>query len=113
MSETHSRYGFVWLPLFALCLLAVLASCSRIGKDPFLGQWKSQNVELTITKDGDLYVIDAKNPAGMFNGRFTATLKEGKLVLSQSMFGDITHSSERDVLYFGGEEFHRIETTRD
>lgn len=110
MFKTPSSSGSVWLLLFVFCLIGILASCST--GDPFVGHWKSRNVELTITKDGDLYVVDAKNPAGLFNGRFTATLKEGKLVLSQSLFGDITRSSEREVLYCGGQEFHRIEATK-
>lgn len=92
--------------LFILLIMVSLFSCSN---EPNLtGKWQSRNVTLTITKEGDNYLINSHNPRGMASGNFSGKYENGVINIGQSILGNITYSKEKDKLYWSGEEFSRV-----
>ena len=42
------------------------------------------------------------------NGTFPADLRDGKLEMSQTLYGDIVHSKNEDAIYFVGGKYKRV-----
>src|SRR3989442_6999391 len=102
MKRANAGSVLAWCLVFPLIFVnsAFSQSCN-----PFIGKWKCPSDELTIAKDGDGFLVVIQ---GLFIYKYPAECKDGKLVLSQKMFGDMVYSKERDVLYLAGAEYHRV-----
>ena len=76
------------------------------GGDVFAGRWGAS--ECVITKDANSHLVSRKNPGGMMNGTFPADLRDGKLEMSQTLYGVIVHSKNEAVIYFVGGKYKRV-----
>ncbi len=88
-------------------LLFALVGCAQVGNE-YLGTWKDSNVTVTISKDGNSFLVKSDNPNGMVNGSFSGKIKESELVLNQSMFGNISYSKSKDAILFAGATLKRV-----
>lgn len=77
----------------------------------FIGSWQMPNVAMTITREGDLFVIDCTNPTGVLNGKFVGTLTPVGLKVDAGFVGEqlITYSKDDDTISFIGETFSRTQ----
>jgi len=92
--------------LIALSILT--ASCRESEKD-VTGCWEGKDVVLRISREGqngEMLVVQWKEPSTKASGNFSASLQNGKLVNGEPMFADLTYLNRR--LIWRGEQLRRV-----
>jgi major membrane immunogen (membrane-anchored lipoprotein) len=101
---------------FILAML-ILVGCSQSGSsqsgssqsgNEFIGKWHDNNVDCTITRSGNQYVLDIKNPRGMIDGTYTGTYDNGTLKVSSGLIGSVSHLQNEDVILIAGAKLQRV-----
>jgi Protein of unknown function (DUF1566) len=98
------------LALTCVAVSSILFACSQ-RSDEFEGQWKSRNVTMTISRNGDTFVVACRNPGGLLTGNFVGTPTNAGLKVNAGLAGEqiIVHEKNNDTLSFAGEIFSRAQ----
>lgn len=87
-------------------------SCGNSGNN-FVGHWINVKEtwpcreELSITKSGDIFVIDEKDCWDKGSSKLSANLENGSLKMAQQLMGVINYSKETDHIFFREYELMR------
>ena len=93
-----------------------LIACNNNDCENFVGNWKknpsyswSDGVFISITKDGDNYLIKISGNGTSFHGEYISTCDNGKLKCTLPLVGvsELTFASNSEEFYFNGNKFIR------
>jgi uncharacterized lipoprotein YehR (DUF1307 family) len=93
------------IKIVLVCVLAFsLAACSKSGGQKFIGTWTPVvgEANITISQDGDLYVL-----TGYPFDRTAFTYKDGVLK-GTGLMGDLTFSESSKHIYFFNREYQKL-----
>ena len=96
--------------LAPVAVLAMLAGCSQMETDPFIGQWNSGDRYLVIEKIGSDYIIHSRSSTGgdgLIYGDWAAAREGNHLQTRQQLLGDATVTGE--TLYWAGLTFQKAQ----
>ncbi len=73
----------------------------------YLGDWQSDKYGMTISKDGELFVVEVRITSGWqgLQGKHTAKLEDASLKFNTPLFGEATLSSDGTKIYWAGDEW--------
>jgi hypothetical protein len=92
---------------FSILLFISLAMCSKKA-DQFVGEWKSENGALSISRTGDTYSVSFSNRSGLLNGTFVGTPTDAGLRVNLGFGGEQLITMQNvERLAFAGETFTR------
>jgi len=94
--------------LILILALFVMISAPTIAQSPQEGAWKAGDANMTITKQGDVYLVEIICPGcmGPVAGAFVGPLK-GNILMINSAFGVIVYNSDGSISYVG-ERWRRV-----
>jgi hypothetical protein len=82
---------------------------SKNSGDKFLGAWASDKYGMSITRDGDIFIVKVTMTSGWqgLQGSYTAKLVNGNLQLNPPMLGEATLSGDGTRIYWYGDQWRK------
>ena len=97
-------------PIFAIIMVLIISGCSGGGGgdgDKYLGEWQSKKYGMTISKDGQMFIVDVRITSGWqgLQGKHAAKLVDGSLNFDTQILGQANLSDDGTKIYWAGDEW--------